>query len=81
MKCLAHMLSTGLFAAATLPSALAFTWSHSNIKRATYAASDATLYAYGTNISGLEILYGVSDGMYSGISTLLLLLLLLHPKS
>lgn len=48
---------------AALPSTLAFPGYHSHqASKRSYAVSDATLYAYGTNISGLPLLYGVNDG-------------------
>lgn len=62
--------STLLTLAAAVPATLAFPWHHqaassSDSKRATtsYAASDATLYAYGTNISGWPLFYGANDGL------------------
>lgn len=42
-----------------LPGALAFPWNLAS-KRA--GATDATFYAYGTNISGNSLLYSSNDG-------------------
>lgn len=53
-----NMLWTGLLAATALPAASAFP---SFLSTRGYAATNANLYAYGANISGLPILYSVSD--------------------
>lgn len=57
---------TSFLALVALPAALAFPWGLAPRKsKANAASTDVTLYAYGTNISGLPVLYGSSDGMYS----------------
>lgn len=60
------MHCTSFLALVALPGALAFPWGLAPRKsKANTASTDVTLYAYGTNISGLPVLYGSSDGMYS----------------
>lgn len=59
---------TSFLALVALPGALAFPWGLAPRKsKANTASTDVTLYAYGTNISGLPVLYGSSDGMYSAL--------------
>lgn len=59
MKFQSNMLWTGLVTATGLRAALAFP---SFLAERSSGASDAKLYAYGTNISGLPILYSVANG-------------------
>lgn len=53
------MYWTSLLAIMALPAAIALPSFHT---KRDYVATDATLYAYGTNISGLPILVNLNDG-------------------
>lgn len=60
---------TSFLALVAVPGALAFPWGLAPRKsKANTASTDVTLYAYGTNISGLPVLYGSSDGMNSAFN-------------
>lgn len=56
------MYFTSLLLALAAVPAMAVPWQHVGKRTSGFAASDATLYAYGNNISGLPLLLGATDG-------------------
>lgn len=64
MKFQSNMMLTGLATAAGIPAALA---SPSFLAERSDGATDASLYAYGTLISGLPIQYSSSNGKQTTI--------------
>lgn len=56
------MFWTALFPVVALPAALALPGAFHQASKRDYASTDVTLYAYGTNISGVPLVYGSADG-------------------